>query len=369
MHYVEPGEEGGSLSFGKRRRWTVTTTPADFLYLSQEDVIQCDVLNMRKALARIELALAIFDRGECVDPPKSVLRWGEDPNLENTRGRVNFLSAYLGGEIDALGMKWIAGFPMNRETGDLPRATALIVLNDPRTGVPIAVMEGALISAIRTGAITGIAAKYLARRDTSSIGIIGTGVQSRTQLMALCSVLPEVDVVKVFNRTRENAVKFVNEMEERVQKRITIVDDAESAVRGSDLAVVATTAHEPLLRGEWLSPGMMTVQFSGDECDYDVIRRADKIVCDDWETVKHRGITTPAVMHREGLFDDEQVHADLGEIVNRKKTGRENDRELIHFAAIGMGISDVALASMIFETAIDRQIGTRLALWQTPIWT
>ena len=93
-----------------------------------------------------------------------------------------------------------------------------------------------MISAVRTGAITGVAAKYLARKDTSSIGIIGTGVQSRTQLMALCSVLPEVDEVKVFNRTRENAERFVSEMTERTGKNITIVADAESAVRGSDLA-------------------------------------------------------------------------------------------------------------------------------------
>ena len=111
----------------------MTEAPADFLYLSQEDVLKCDVLDMSKALPRIELALSVFDRGDCVDPPKSVLRWGDDPNAENTKGRVNFLSAYLGGEIDALGMKWIAGFPMNRGTTDFPRATALIILNDPRT--------------------------------------------------------------------------------------------------------------------------------------------------------------------------------------------------------------------------------------------
>ena len=210
-------------------------------------------------------ARILYDyKGLCVDPPKSVLRWSEDPNVENTRGRVNFLAAYLVGDIDALGMKWIAGFPMNRSTPDLPRATALIILNDPKTGLPIAVMEGALISAVRTGAVTGIAAKYLARRNTTSVGIIGTGVQSRTQLMALCSALPDIDEVKVFNRTPENAERFVDEMEELIGISITVVGDAESAVRGSDLALVATTAHEPLMRGEWLSPGMTTIQFSGE---------------------------------------------------------------------------------------------------------
>ena len=342
-------------------------TPGEFLYLDQQDVIAADGLNMPRAIERVEKAVALMHAGDAVDPPKSVLRWSDDPEMEAVRGRINFLSAYLGGEIGALGMKWVGSFPTNRARG-LPRASALIILNDPTTGFPMALMEGSLISAMRTGAISGIAAKYLARPDTSVVGIIGTGVQSRTQLLAICSVLPAVTEVRVFNRTRANAERFVAEMEARVGRAITIVDSPEAAVRGSDLALVATTAHVPLMRGAWLTPGMLTIQFSGDECDYDVIRGADKLVCDDWETVKHRGITTPAVMHREGLLQDSDVHANLGDLVNGTKPGREGRDERIHFAAIGMGISDVGLASMVYETAIARGVGTTLKLWDQPIW-
>jgi ornithine cyclodeaminase len=342
--------------------------PGQFLYLDQEAVVRAGALDMGRAIERVELALSLLEAGDCVDPAKSVLRWSEDPEMESVRGRLNFLSAYLGGSIDSVGMKWIGSFPSNRDQG-LPRATALIVLNDPSSGLPIALMEGSVISAVRTGAMTGVAAKYLARPDTSSVGIIGTGVQSRTQLLALCAVLEDISEVKVYNRTRETALRFVAEMEARTGKDITIVDSAEEAVRGQDLALVATTSHEPLLMGEWLSPGMLSVQIAGNECDFEVIRRAQKLVCDQWETVKHRGITTPAIMHAQGLLDDSQIHADLGQIVTRQKAGRESPDELIHFAGIGLGVSDVAVASMILETATEMGVGTTLSLWEEPMWT
>jgi 2,3-diaminopropionate biosynthesis protein SbnB len=341
--------------------------PGTFLYLDQEDVVRAGALDMARAIDRVELALSLLEEGDCVDPPKSVLRWSEDPEMESIRGRINFLSAYLGGPIDSVGMKWIGSFPSNRERG-IPRATALIILNDPATGVPVALMEGSIISAIRTGAMTGVAAKYLARPDTSSVGIIGTGVQSRTQLLALCAVLESIREVKIYNRTRETAVRFATEMGARTGKSITIVDSPEDAVRGLDLALVATTAHQPLMKGAWLSPGMLTVQFSGHECDFEVIHRAQKIVCDQWETVKHRGITTPAIMHSQGKLDDSAIYADLGEIVTGKKPGRESPDELIHFAAIGLGVNDVAVASMVFDTATKMGIGTPLSLWKSPMW-
>lgn len=125
------------------------TKLGEILYLSQQDVIAAGGLDMSAAVSQMELALFLFDKGECVHPSKSILRWSDDPNVENTRGRINFLSAYVGGSINALGMKWIGSFPNNRGTVKLPRATAIIVLNDPETGVPLAVLEGSIISADR----------------------------------------------------------------------------------------------------------------------------------------------------------------------------------------------------------------------------
>ena len=232
------------------------TQPGEFIFLNQEDVLRSDVLDMPRAIARMEEALSLFDKGECIHPSKTVLRWSEDPNVENVKGRINFLSAYIGGSIDAVGMKWIASFPQNRDKHGLPRATALVVLNDPTNGLPIAVMEGSIISAVRTAAVTGTAVKYLARPKSSTIGIIGTGIQSRTQLLALTAVLKNIKEVKVFNRTKERALRFISEMEGRTGLNIRLVEKPEDAVRGSDLALVATTVHEPLMKGQWLNATM-----------------------------------------------------------------------------------------------------------------
>jgi N-[(2S)-2-amino-2-carboxyethyl]-L-glutamate dehydrogenase len=340
----------------------------EVLYLDQQDVIAAGGLDMSAAVRHMEVAQSLFDQGECINPDKSVLRWSEDPNVENERGRVNFLSAYVGGAVDSLGMKWVGSFPHNRVTGNLPRATALIVLNDPDTGVPIALMEGSIISAVRTAAVAGVAVKHLARPDSRVIGLIGAGVQCRTHLMVLNEVLEDIEEVRVFNRTRANAQKLKTEMEERLGLNIRIVDTPEDAIRGTDIPITATTVHDPIMRGEWLGPGMLSIQFAGHECTYDVVTGADKLVCDDWEGLKHRGIMTPARMYQEGLLRDEDVHGNIGAVAGGRIPGRESDDEHIHFASVGMGVSDVAIAAMIYQRAIADGIGNRLRLWDKPLW-
>jgi ornithine cyclodeaminase len=346
----------------------MTKELGDFLYLDQHDVIAAGCLNMSSAVAQMETAQSLFDAGECVNPSKSILRWSDDPNVENERGRINFLSAYVGGTIDALGMKWIGSFPKNRTEKELPRATAIIVLNDPETGVPIAVMEGSIISAVRTAAVAGVAIKYLARPNSSVIGMIGAGVQCRTHLMVLDEVLDDIKEVRLFNRTRANALKLKSEMEDRLGLNIKIVENPEDAVRGTDIPIIATTVHDPIMKGEWLGPGMLSIQFAGHECTYDVISRADKLVCDDWDGLKHRGIMTPARMYQEGNLQDKDVHGNIGAIARGRIPGRQKDSEHIHFASVGMGVSDVAIAAMVYESAVKKGIGRRISLWDKPLW-
>lgn len=338
----------------------------EILYLNREDVIASGGLDMVSSISQIETMLALFDRDECVDPPKSVLRWSDDPNIENTRGRINFLSGYVGGDINALGMKWIGSFPSNKTNLNLPRATAIVVLNDADTGIPIAFMEGSVISSTRTAAITGVAVKHLAPRNTKIIGMIGAGVLSKAHLLMLHEVLDDIETIQLYNPTRRNGEKLKDEIEKLTGINVRLVDSARAAFDGSDIALTATTTHDPIVQKDWIKPGMLTIQFAGHEFSFDAVSRADKIVCDDWNALKHRAIMTPAKMYEAGKLSDADIYADLGAIVTGRKNGRENDNEIIHFASVGMGLSDVALAAMIYQNALDLDLGTRLPLWNNP---
>ena len=337
-------------------------------YLSQEDILACGILDLSAPIEIVEKAFCLLEAGDCVQPDKTVLRWGETQEDEYARGRINFLSAYVGGDVDALGMKWIASFPKNKVNENLPRASGLILLNDPMTGLPVAMLDAAIISAVRTGAVSGIGAKYLARHDSQKVGIIGSGVQARTQLLAFKAVLSELREVTVFDKDEETAKYFSVEMEERLGIPVKVVSDPEFALRNTDIALVATTAHRPLMKESWVSPGMLTIQFAGHECEYGVIQHADKLVCDHWGAAKHRGISTPAIMHQEGLLSDDRIHASLSQLVTGKKVGRESNEEHIHFFSIGLGITDVAVASWVMSKAISLGLGRELKLWDRPYW-
>jgi ornithine cyclodeaminase/alanine dehydrogenase-like protein (mu-crystallin family) len=338
----------------------------EFLYLDQETVLAAGVLDMPRAMNVIEKAQSRFANGEVREPPKMVLRNADTVESE-LQGRFNGLAASIGVPVrSAIGMKWIASFPANRRIGK-PRASALIILNCPQTGVPLAVMEGGLISAMRTGAMTGLGVRYLAPKRTHKIGIVGAGLQSRTQILGLFTELPDVTEIALFGRQISKAEAVAEDCRRRWAAPVCAVQTIEDAFLGADVALTVTTAQEPLMLAQHIKPGALTIQMAGHECEFAVIQQCDKIVADDWETVKQRGIMTPALMHRRGLLHDEDVQANLGELILGIKTGRESD-ERIHFCHMGMGVDDVALAWAVYETARERNLGVTLSLWKEPLW-
>ncbi|MGH9465747.1 MAG: hypothetical protein ACRD1Y_00165, partial [Terriglobales bacterium] len=139
-------------------------------------------------------------------------------------------------------------------------------------------------------------------------------------------------------------------------------------LREADIVVTATTASSPILFAEEVRPGALSVQIAGHECSFALVAGCDKIVCDDWETVKHRGLPTPARMHAEGLLADERIHANLAQLLTGARPGREREDERIHFSHIGLGLDDVAVAAILYQTALARGVGQRLELWPAPLW-
>lgn len=339
----------------------------ELLFLSQEDVIAAGGLDIAATVSDIEDVFRLHGLGEYALPEKIVLHWQDAPagQLEN---HINTMPGYVGGRFDVAGLKTIASFPRNPFEHGLPRASALVVLNDTQTGLPLAAMDGTLISAARTGAATGVAARYLAREDVTRVGLIGAGVQNRTQLMALKVARPQIEVAAVFDLRRERAAAFASEMSQELEIDVAVADSAESAVRQADILVTATTTTEPIVQQDWLKPGALYAHVAGYECEYDVIRQVDKVLVDDWRQVKHRMYSTVALMWRDGEFNDADLYAELGEVVAGQKPGRQTDAEIIIFSPIGMGLHDLAVASRIYRSAREACIGQSVVLWESPHW-
>lgn len=337
------------------------------LFLSHDDIVRINGLEIANIIDTIEKVISLHEESDYILPNKTVLRWG-DMDSETEKGRINAMPGYIGGEFDISGIKWISSAPNNPFKYNLPRASGLIILNDPDTLVPMVVMDATYISSMRTGAVSGVVAKYLANEESKTLGLIGAGVQNRTQLMALYSTLPNLSFVKVFDINKDRAFKFSEEMKSLIPIEIEVVSSAEECVRSSDIFVTATVSKDPIVKKDWIESGSLYIHVGSHECEFDVIHNADKVVVDDWEELKHRGVETISIMYKQGLYDESNLYAELGEIVNGKKRGRENNDEKIYFNSVGMGIEDVAVAKLIYEKAKEKNIGQWLTLWDSPIF-
>jgi len=221
---------------------------------------------------------------------------------------------------------------------------------------------------MRTGAMTALGVHYLAPRKTRKVGMIGAGVQSRTQILGLYTAIPGVEEIALTNRDKAQAESVADECRQQWGAPVHAVASIDEALCDADVALTITTAHEPLMFARHIKPGALTVQLAGHECEFALIQQCQKIVTDDWEVVKHRGIMTPAIMHQHALLHDSDIHANLGELILGIKPGRENDTERVHYAHMGMGLDDVALAWSVYQTARERNLGILLPLWREPLW-
>ena len=177
-------------------------------------------------------------------------------------------------------------------------------------------------------------------------------------------VRPNLKKLWVYDIVPANAERFVNEAKETYpQLEILIADDLEQAIRESDIIITVTLAEEPFVKAAWIKHGALIVQMATLEVEYDVVTNADKIVVDFWDTIKHRIASTIAVMASEGLVKDEDISASLGEILSGKKTGRDNDDQVIYFNSVDAGILDLAVTTRCYREALKRNVGTWVPYW------
>jgi len=335
----------------------------DCIFLSQEDQLKAGCLDLNLAMAACEKGMMGYAGGDILFPEKIVQIFNEE-----TQERINCLPATLLPE-KICGVKWVSVFPPNPMLYGLQNLSAVFVLSEIKTGFPVAFMEGTLISNMRVGAMGGIAAKHLSREDSEVIGFIGAGEQAKMHMIAMKTVRPSLKVCRVGAKTVDEEEQFVADMSPLFpDMNVTGTNgDLEAAIADADIVVTATSAQAPLLKAAWVKSGAFYSHVGGWEDEYEVAKQADKIVCDDWETVKHR-TQTLSRMYQDGELTDEDIYADLPELVSGVKSGRASPEERCYFNAVGLAYTDISIAHAVHERARNAGMGTQLTLQQEAIF-
>jgi N-[(2S)-2-amino-2-carboxyethyl]-L-glutamate dehydrogenase len=339
--------------------------PADLLFVSQEDVVAAGGLDMDGTIEVVEEALRLHAKGEAIAPKKSSILWSDDLDSDEKLGRIMAMPAYVGGDMGVTGVKWIPSVPDNAARG-LPRGIGVILLSDRETGMPIAVLDGTVVSAMRTGAIGGIAARALANPGSSVVTLLGAGVQARTQLMALERTLP-LEEVRIHDVGEGRAAAFC-ERERRGGFHLVPVDDPAEACAGSAVVVAATMADRPFVPPEWLDAGAVFVSISSLDPTLELISSCDVLVTDVWEHETGHHSRPFARALAAGIVTREQV-TELGQLLIGNAPGRTNETQRVLVSPVGLGIEDVAEAWRVVRRAKELGIGTPLRLWERPVWT
>jgi alanine dehydrogenase len=325
--------------------------------LSSHDVQRA--LPMREC---IELMKATFEQvsmGKAAVPLRTQI-----PILSN-EGVALFMPAYLAQSGD-LGAKIVSVFPHNPERS-LPTLHAVVIVLDSTIGVPVALMDGTYLTALRTGAASGVATDLLARKDAHVVAVFGAGTQGRTQLEAVCTIRP-IKRAFIFDINPDQAASYVEEMQAKgapIPGEIHIATSPEEAIKQADIICTATTSIQPLFDGRKLqlgthinAVGAYTPQMQ--EVDAETVRCAKVVIDSRQASLTEAGdLIIPL---KQGVMTEEHIHAEIGEIVAGLKPGRESDDEITYFKSVGIAAQDIAAARRVLDRAAELGLGMEVDL-------
>lgn len=322
------------------------------LLLSRSDVET--VLTMPHAISAVEEGFRQLALDNVAMPQRTVIR------VAPAKGVHLAMPAYLGSEDNpgVLAVKVVTVFPDNPSKHDLPTILGTLLLNDPQTGALMAVMDAGYMTAVRTGAASGVATKYLARDDSRTVGIFGAGAQARTQLEAVCDVRG-IERAVVYDPAVETRDRYIKEMSDRLSLTIEPTDDPRSCME-NDIVVAATGSKTPIFDGDWIKPGThlnCVGSHSPDarELDVTAIQRS-KVISDYLSACMAEAgdLITPI---KEGDYSEDKIHADLGQVIAGTKPGRESAEEITLFKSVGLAIQDATTAAKVYELAREAKVG------------
>lgn len=326
----------------------------DVLLLTWREIDE--LLDIDEVIEGVERAFKEKGMKKVQMPPKIYL------NFDAYWGDLRTMPAYLE-NLDIAGVKIVNSHSKNKKIG-LPSVMAIIELVDTHTGRPLAIMDGTKITSFRTGAASAVATRYLARKDSRILGMIGAGTQAYTQAMAISRIMP-IEEVKIFDIDPKASEKLTAYITEKgISPQASVMETSKDVVERADVLVTATPSRSPIVYMNWLKEGAHINAIGADapgkrELDPEILKNG-KIVVDDLEQTAHSGEINYPIS--TGMLKKENVCAELGEIIIGKKKGRTSESEITIFDSTGLAILDVMVGHTIYKKALAKNIGTTIEL-------
>lgn len=369
----------------------------DFLFLNEQEMIQAGVKDMPACIDAMEEVIKCLNKGDYVMGGENHNSHGSQvsfpkespfPNMPKDEGddrRFMAMPAYLGGSFDLMGMKWYGSNMENKKKG-LPRSILTVMLNDKDTGAPLCLMSANLLSAYRTGAVPGVGARYLAKKNSKVCGICGPGVMGKTCLAAFAATCPELTELKVKGRSQKSLNAFIEYVKQEYPQftKVTVVETIEELIRDSDVVGFTNTSGTDVskylfVKGEWIKPGAFIVGLSAFDMDDMFLKEHCKLVVDNIKLYEAWAEEFPypsfgpnnilgskfTDMEHEGIIEKDDIY-DLGDIIHGNRKGRESEEQIIVYSVGGMPVEDVAWGKICYENALKLGLGTKLNLWEEP---
>lgn len=373
-----------------------TGKKVEFLYLSEEDMIKAGVTDMSNCVNVVEEVFSLLGKGDYLLGGPGGNEHGQKiffpkaspfPNmpLAGPDRRFMAMMAYLGGRFNVAGEKWYGSNTINPKRG-LPRSILMVMLNDPDTCEPLTLMSANLISAMRTGAVPGVGARHLAKKDAKVVGLIGGGPINKACLMAIAETSKSLEKIVLYDIVEEKAHAFLEEMGPKLHLKTTAAKSTEEAIADSDIiSIAASGPHGVDIKDEWLKPGSLLTMTAKGNVPESYLRNCT-IVADLWKMHKAyildaqelpgmtkeeaygQFITGPVFKAIDSGAVKESNIADLGQVVNGDVVGRKSDDERILFVTSGIPAEDVGWGFEIFQRAKSMGLGQTLKLWDSAHW-
>lgn len=371
----------------------------DFIYLNEQDMIAAGVNNMDRCLSSMEDMFILLQKGDYRMGGENANEHGirvSFPKTSDIEGmpthkpdyRFMAMPAYLGGRFKMFGIKSYGSNPDNAQKG-LPRSILMMQLMDATTGAPLAYMSANILSAMRTGATSGVGAKHLSVKKPKTVSIIGPGTMSKYTLDAFICAQPSLRVVKIKGRSQRGIDSFITYCKEKFPmiEEYVVCDSIEEACSDADIVFFGTTnaskyEDNPTVKKEWLKAGALVISASALLVDTAFLSNPDvKLISDNYKMYDGWGTGQPLPTQKNvstllgmGFYDavtegriQREAITELGEILNGEKTGRDNERQIILYAVGGMPIEDVAWGYDVYMNALEKGIGKKLNLWEQSI--